>query len=191
MTSTIRVAAVVLVALALWPDAALATEPEGHVLAMREPAATAGKTEAVSTAAASAAHGNVFAGMAGTWSGGGSISLTNDINERLRCRAHHTFHAGNNSLVLNIRCASDNYKFELASNVVERRGRISGKWSEATYKASGTISGRVAGNHIVAVAQSDSLTTDLSVTTNGNRQTIIITPERTYVIKVQITLARR
>jgi hypothetical protein len=191
MKSRACATAATLLALALWPAATHAIEPEAHVLALREPAATAGNADTIGVAAASAAHGNVFAGMAGTWSGGGSISLTNDINERLRCRAHHTFHAGNNSLVLNIRCASDNYKFELASDVVERRGQISGRWSEATYKAAGTISGRVAGNRIVAVAQSDSLTTSLSVTTSGNRQTIIITPERTYVIKVQITLARR
>ena len=67
-----------------------------------------------------------FAAMAGTWTGGGTIDLTNDIHEKLRCRANYTYGAANNSLALAIRCASDNYKFELTSNVVERGGQISG-----------------------------------------------------------------
>ena len=72
--------------------------------------------------------------MAGTWTGGGTIELTNDIKERLRCRATYNYGKANNSLALAIRCASDNYKFELTSNVVERGGQISGQWSEAAYK---------------------------------------------------------
>ena len=181
MKSKIGGAAAFLLASALSPAAAQSDNPEGPVLALREPAEVAAKTE----------KAHPFAAMAGSWSGGGTISLTNDINEKLRCRATHSFRQNNGSLALSIRCASDNYKFELTSDVVERRGQISGQWSEAAYKASGTISGRVAGSRIVAVAQSDSLTTDVSVTTTGNRQTIVITPEKTYVIKVQIALARR
>lgn len=182
MKSTIGGAAsFFLLALTVWPAAAETGNPEGLVLALREPATTTAHNEKT----------HPFAAIAGNWSGGGTIELTNDITEKLRCRANHSFRQDNSSLALNIRCASDNYKFELISNVVERRGQISGQWSEAAYKASGTISGRVAGNRVVAVARSDSLTTDVSVTTTGNRQTIVITPEKTYVIKVQIALARR
>jgi hypothetical protein len=182
MKSTfVGAAALALMPLIATPTLAEDINPEGPVLALREP-------EPVTTQGVRA---NALATMAGHWSGRGTIELTNDITEKLRCRANHTFRAANNGLSLSIRCASDNYKFELASDVVERRGQISGKWSEAAYKASGTITGRVAGNRVVAMAQSDTLTTNVSVTTNGNRQTIVITPEKTYVIKVQIALARR
>jgi hypothetical protein len=129
--------------------------------------------------------------MAGSWTGGGIISLTNDITERLRCRADHKYNQGASSLALSIRCASDNYKFELSSNVVERRGQISGKWAEASYGVSGSISGRVAGNRITATAQGDKFTSAISVSTTGNRQTVSLTPERTYIISVQISLTRR
>ena len=116
--------------------------------------------------------------MAGSWSGGGTIDLTNDIHERLRCRATHTYAQVSNSLSLSIRCASDNYKFELSSNVVERRGQLSGKWSETNYGVTGTISGRVVGNRVTAVATGDKFSADLSVTTNGNRQSVTITRRR-------------
>jgi hypothetical protein len=166
---------------ALLPDVSLAAEPEALVEAQKEPQVIQVKTDA--------AH--PFAAIAGNWSGGGTIELTNDITERLRCRANHTYGQANSSLALNIRCASDNYKFELASNVVERQGQISGRWSEVTYKAAGTISGRVAGNRVSAVAQSDRLTTDVSVVTSGKQQTVTITPKRTYVISVKIALSKR
>jgi hypothetical protein len=168
--------------LSLTPAAAQNDSPEGHVRPLPEPITRAALTP-------SGAH--PFAAMAGNWSGDGMIALTNDIRERLRCRAAHTYGKSNNSLALSIRCASDNYKFELTSNVVERQGQISGKWNEASYGVSGSISGRVAGNRISAVAQGDNFTTDLSVTTNGNQQSVSMTPKATYIISVQIDMTRR
>jgi hypothetical protein len=182
MKSSIIHVTVCLIAVALLPAAAWAEEehPDGRVSTPSEPV-IAVKTDA--------AH--PFAAMAGGWTGGGIISLTNDITERLRCRADHKFNPSGSSLALSIRCASDNYKFELSSNVVERRGQISGQWKEASYGVSGSISGRVAGNRITATAQGDKFTSAISVTTTGNRQTVSLTPERTYIISVQIALNRR
>jgi hypothetical protein len=74
--------------------------------------------------------------------------------------------------------------------VVERGGQISGSWREASYKVSGAISGRVSGNRVTATARSESLTTAISVTTTGNEQQVSITPERTYLISVQIAMTR-
>lgn len=175
----VRGAAAVLLAAAFSPAAAQTAEtPDGPVAAQPEPAAKP-----------DAAH--PFAAVAGTWTGGGVIALTNDIKENLRCRAKHSYAQASSGLTLSIRCSSDNYKFELTSNVVERRGQISGKWSEASYNVSGTISGRVAGNRITAVAQGDRFTSPITLTTTGNRQTVSMTPEKTYVISVQIALNRR
>jgi len=105
--------------------------------------------------------------------------------------ASYTYGAANTSLALSIRCASDNYKFELTSNVVERRGQISGTWSEAAYKVSGQISGRLSGNHIAAVARGDNFTSDLAVTTTANRMMVTMTPKATYVIAVKMAFNRR
>ena len=131
-----------------------------------------------------------FAMMAGTWTGGGMIDLTNDIHEKLRCRATYTHNQASNGLALAIRCASDNYKFELTSNVVEQNGQISGQWSETAYGVSGSISGRVSGGRIQAVAKGDSFTASLTVNTNGNRQSVTITPQATYIINVQIGMGK-
>jgi hypothetical protein len=170
-----------LLLLALSP--AFAEEPEGRVNGPDVPSA-----EPIAPAAPANVH--PFAAMAGTWTGGGTIDLTNEIHERLRCRANYTYGKANNSLALSIRCASDNYKFELSSNVVERGGQFSGQWSETGYGVSGTITGRVSGQHISAVAKGDNFNATLAVSTNGNRQSVTITPQATYIIKVQIGLGR-
>ena len=178
-SDTIYGAAALLLAAAFSPVAAQTAEtPDGPVA-----------VQAALEPSPSAAH--PFAAVAGTWTGGGIIMLTNDIKENLRCRANHSYAQASSSLTISIRCSSDNYKFELTSNVVERKGQISGKWSEASYNVSGTISGRVAGNRITAVAQGDRFTSPITLTTTGNRQTVSMTPEKTYVISVQIALNRR
>jgi len=161
---------------------ARAETPESRVEPLKEPAVQA------SLPKPEAAH--PFAQMAGSWTGGGTIELTGEIKENLRCRATYNYGAAQNSLALSIRCASDNYKFELSSNVVERRGQISGTWSEAAYKVSGQISGRVQGNHIAAVASGDSFTSDLAVTTTANRMSVTMTPKATYVIAVKMAFSR-
>jgi hypothetical protein len=175
--------ALLTLALVTLSAAARAEQPEGLVAIPREPVVPA------SLPPAAAAH--PFAQMAGNWNGGGSIELTGDIKENLRCRATSAYTAASTSLVLNIRCASDNYKFELASNAVERRGQISGTWSEAAYKVSGQLSGRMVGNHIAAVARGDNFNADLAVTTTANRMSVTMTPKATYVVSVKMAFSRR
>ena len=168
--------------LALASAAAPAQEFESRVLPLED------HVEPAPPPKVAAAH--PFAALAGTWSGGGTIALTGEIKENIRCRAVYNYGKANNSLALTIRCASDNYKFELSSNVTEQGGQFSGQWSEAAYKVSGSITGRVNGGRITAIARGDSFTAALSVNTNGNRQSVTITPEATYIISVQIGLGR-
>jgi hypothetical protein len=173
-------AAALLLAAALQPAIGQDGGLEGHVSTVPEPTQAALKPAPI----------HPFAAVAGTWSGGGTIDLTNDIHEKLRCRANYTHGQSNNSLVLAIRCASDNYKFELTSNVVERGGQISGQWKETAYAVSGSISGRVNGGRITAAAKGDSFNAAITVNTSGNRQSVTITPQSTYITNVQIAMSR-
>ena len=179
----IRGSAALVLALAMGLAAALAESPEAPVSQLREP-------EVVEVAARPEAV-HPFAAMAGSWAGVAPSRSPTTSNEKLRCRANHSYGQSNNSLALNIRCASDNYKIELTGNVVERRGQVSGQWKEVNYNAVGTIAGRVSGGRATAVATSDKLTADLTVTTTGNRQSVTITPKASYLIGVQIALSRQ
>jgi hypothetical protein len=133
-----------------------------------------------------------FRMMAGTWSGGGTISLANGEQERLRCRASYDVDGSGVELRLNLRCASPSYNFDLASNAEYRGGAISGEWSEASRNASGTLSGRAAGDHIEVAASGQNFAASLSLTTRGNRQTVSIRPEGQSDIRaVSLALERR
>lgn len=177
----IRGAAAFLLTIAAWPAAAQLGGSEGHVHVIPEP-------EPVVAAAPTKVH--PFALMAGTWNGGGQIELTNDIKERLRCRATYNHGAAQSTLALQIRCASDNYKVELVANVTESNGSISGTWQETGYGVSGTISGRASGGRVTAQARGDSFNAALTVNTSGNKMSVTITPERTYLISVNIGLSK-
>lgn len=183
MNSKVFCVSATLLALALLPNAAQAADPEALVSGTQLPVATP-----IRVNPANPMHH--FATLAGNWTGGGSIELTGEIKETLRCRANYTVTQVIN-LALAIRCASDNYKFELSSTVVERGGAISGKWREATYDVSGAINGRIIGNRITAQARGDNFNAALSVVTSGNSQSVTITPQATYVISVKIALNRR
>jgi hypothetical protein len=144
--------------------------------------------------AAMPAHSAVmspFRAMAGSWSGGGTLSMANGEQERLRCRAAYNVGGRADLLSLNLRCASQSYNFDLAGNVAYRDGAISGQWTEASRNAAGTISGRADGDHVEAAAQGQNFSANLSLTTRGNRQTVSIRPEGSDVRAVSLALERR
>jgi hypothetical protein len=132
-----------------------------------------------------------FMPLAGTWAGSGTLSTSDGNQERLRCRAAYDVARTGTELHLNLTCASESYKFDLASDVQYSGGLISGSWSEASRNASGTLSGRAAGGRIEAAARGQNFSADLSLTTRGNRQTVSIRPQGTSITGVSLALERR
>jgi hypothetical protein len=132
-----------------------------------------------------------FSAMAGSWSGGGSLSTTDGMQERLRCHASYEVVGTGAEMRLNLKCASESYNFDLSGNVQYQGGAISGSWSEASRNASGTISGRANGDHIEAAARGENFSANLSLTTRGGRQTVTIRPQGMNVTAVSLALDRR
>ena len=139
---------------------------------------------------ATQAANSPFFPMAGSWSGGGVLNTTDGTQERLRCRASYGVGAAGYQLRLNLRCASDSYNFDLASDVQYRGGAVSGSWNEASRNVSGTLSGRATGDHIDVLARGQGFSAELSLTTHGRRQTISIHPEGTDIREVSLALDR-
>jgi hypothetical protein len=137
------------------------------------------------------AGGIAVVGIAMSWSGGGVINTSDGTQEQLRCRASYDVGGTGSDLRLSLRCASDSYTFDLASEVQYRGGVISGSWNETSRNASGTISGRAAGGRIEASARGDAFSANLSLTTRGNRQTVSIRPQGTSITAVSLALDRR
>jgi hypothetical protein len=121
--------------------------------------------------------GGPFAGMAGVWSGGGTVTLDDGSTERIRCRATYAVGAGGNGLQQTLTCASDSYKFNLSSNVEARGAAISGTWNESSRNINGAIEGRAGGGVIQVVANAPGFSANISLTTRGNRQSVVIRAE--------------
>ena len=122
-----------------------------------------------STAAGHAQSGP-FAGLAGNWSGSGTITLDDGSRERIRCRASYQVASFNMTMALT--CASDAYKFNLSAQVVDQGGQVSGTWSEASRNISGSLQGRGGGGNFQVVASTAGFNANISLRTAGNKQTV-------------------
>jgi hypothetical protein len=123
-----------------------------------------------STSPVHAQAGGPFAGMAGNWAGGGTVTLDDGSRERLRCRASYAVAGA--SMTMTLTCASDAYRFQLSANVVDQGGAVSGTWSEASRNISGSLSGRGGGGSFEVVASTGGFNASISLRTAGNKQSI-------------------
>jgi hypothetical protein len=118
--------------------------------------------------------------MAGSWSGGGTVTLDDGSSERIRCRATYAVGEGGAGLNQSLTCASDSYKFNLASNVIAEGGALSGTWSESSRGVSGTLSGHGSNGSFQVVASAPGFTANISLTTRGNKQSVVIRSESAF-----------
>jgi|tagenome__1003787_1003787.scaffolds.fasta_scaffold20907350_3 hypothetical protein len=140
---------------------------------------------------APAQNSGPFSVLAGKWDGAGSIAISG-TNERIRCRADYRVPSGGSAVALELRCASDSYKFELQGNVRYQDGEVRGDWSETTRGAAGMVSGRVKGDQIEVRVEGPNFIALLSLITRGDKQSISIkTPSGSQVSEANITLTRR
>src|SRR6478672_3193565 len=128
----------------------------------------------LSVTASHAQAGGPFAGFAGTWSGSGTVALSNGTTENIRCKADYKVNASGLGLKQNLRCASDSYKFDLSSDVTSQGERISGNWSEASRNVFGNLQGTAGGGRIEVFVEAAGFAANLRVNTNGKKQTVQI-----------------
>ncbi len=126
------------------------------------------------------AQSGPFAGMAGNWSGGGTVTLDDGSTERIRCRANYVIGAGGNGLNQSLTCASDSYRFNLSSNVVSSGGALSGTWSESSRGVSGNLEGRGSAGSFQIVASAPGFTANIALRTTGNKQSVTIRADNQF-----------
>jgi hypothetical protein len=140
-------------------------------------------------ARAQAARGP-FASYPGSWSGGGAISLASGAVERLRCTAGYRVDDGGATLVQNLNCASDTYKFELRTEIQAAGSDITGRWFEVTRNAQGTIVGRLSGSRVEGTVSGPGFTATFSLQVRGNRQQVLIRAPGGDIAQISAELAR-
>ena len=142
------------------------------------------------TAQTSKAADGPLAHFAGSWSGSGKITVQNGSSERIRCRSSNGKNASGNAMSMNLRCASDSYKFELASDINSDGGNISGSWNETTRGVMGSLSGKVNGNNIQAAATAVGFNASLAIRSSGNSLTVVIRSPGSEIAEVAISMTK-
>ena len=119
-----------------------------------------------------------YAGMAGNWHGGGTVTLDDGSNERIRCRAIYEVSGPN--MGMSLTCASDAYKFNLTANVVDQGGAIVGQWSETSRGITGSLQGKGGGGNFQVVAVTAGFNANISLRTTGNKQSVMIRADSVF-----------
>ncbi|HEY8332739.1 MAG TPA: hypothetical protein VIQ05_03010 [Tardiphaga sp.] len=135
------------------------------------------------------AQSGPFAGFNGSWSGNGTVSLSDGTTERIRCRASYKVDGSGTGLAQTLRCASDSYKFDLSSNVTSQGNQVSGSWSEASRNVYGNLQGRAGGGQIDVFVEAAGFAATITLTTRGNRQSVSIS-SKGEIRGVQISMVR-
>ena len=138
---------------------------------------------------ASHAQSSPFAGFDGSWSGTGTVSLSDGTTERIRCKADYKVNSSGLNLKQSLHCASDSYKFDLSSDVTSQGDRISGNWSEASRNVFGNLQGTAGGGQIDVFVEASGFAANLTLRTSGNRQTVQIN-SKGDIRGVNITLVK-
>ena len=139
------------------------------------------------SASAGHAQSGPFAGFDGSWSGTGTVALSNGTTERIRCEASYKV-AGVN-LKQSLLCASDSYRFELTSDVTSQGDRISGNWSEASRNVNGELQGTAGNGQIDVFVQAAGFAASLTLRTTGNKQVVQIS-SKGEIRGVNITMSK-
>jgi len=133
-----------------------------------------------------------FSSLAGSWAGGGSLTVGTGAKESLRCRAQYQVGSAGATVGVRLRCASDSYKFELQSSVRYQNGEVLGDWSETTRGAAGRLTGSIKGDRLDVRVEGQTFSALLALTTRGDRQSISITaPVGREMSEARITLNRQ
>ena len=135
------------------------------------------------------AQSGPFAGLNGAWSGNGTVALSDGTTERIRCKADYQVNDTGLGLKQNLHCASDSYKFDLSSDVTSQGGRISGSWTEASRNIFGNLQGTAGGGQIDVFVEASGFAANLTLRTNGNRQTVQIS-SKGEIRGVNITMVK-
>src|SRR5467141_2302455 len=67
------------------------------------------------------AQSGPFAGFNGSWSGNGTVALSDGASERIRCKATYNVNSTGLGLKQTLRCARDSYRFDLSTDVTNHR----------------------------------------------------------------------
>jgi hypothetical protein len=127
--------------------------------------------------------------MVGEWVGSGTVTA-DSRSERIRCKVSYGFGGDPSELIQNLVCASDSYRFDVASSIFANEGHITGQWSERSRGINGRLVGALGANEIRAQVEAPGFSASIEVSTRGDRQSVSIRPRSAEAASVSVSLRR-
>jgi hypothetical protein len=131
-----------------------------------------------------------FAGLAGNWSGTGTIFISDGGSERIRCRAIYSVAPDGMTLKQDLKCASDSYKFELTTDIHASGNSVYGDWTETSRNINGKLEGTGGNGRFTARVEANGYVAELDMNVIGSKQTIVINSKSTELRGLNINLSR-
>jgi opacity protein-like surface antigen len=142
-----------------------------------------------SAAAVPVAHADSVTELAGTsWSGSGQLKFAQGQTEAVRCKAYYTRRIGGVGIAM--RCASVGQSIDLRAQLLVTGTKVSGTWEERSFNAAGQATGTSDGNKLQLAIDGGGLKATMAVTTDGQKQSVLIASEGTALRGVTIALSR-
>lgn len=132
--------------------------------------------------------GDPFVDLRGNWKGSGLMTLKDGSRYRLACTSEFTGSA--TQLVLAINCTSSFNKIEMSAKLSKFAGYLRGVWEENTYRALGTISGKISENKI-SFKIAGNMWGRMTVSYSRRQQKIFIKTRGIPLETVKINMRRR
>jgi len=129
-------------------------------------------------------------GLAGVWTGVGSMKPSDGPRERIRCKATYTVKQPNRSLDLDLLCASQAYKLNLQANIEQNGNELSGNWFEREYRQGGKIVGKNKEGNIEARIEGNTVAALVNIHTKADRHAFSMDAPGAWVSQVSIELVR-
>jgi hypothetical protein len=126
--------------------------------------------------------------LLGSWSGSGQIRYDDGQSEGIKCSAYYT--GSGQAFKLAIRCRSDSTEIEIRGQLAMQGETVAGTWEERTFNASGSASGRIAGDKMTVSVTGGGFSGSMTVANAGARQVVTITTEGIRMRSVTIALSK-
>jgi hypothetical protein len=139
---------------------------------------------------ASSNAGATLDGLAGTWSGTGSMKTSDSPRERIRCKANYVVKKPGKSMSFDLKCASDAYKMLFSTEIEQDGSVISGNWFESEYRQGGKIYGTSSEGLIEARLEGNTVAALVTIRTKANHQSFLMQAPGAWASEVTVELHR-
>lgn len=141
---------------------------------------------------ASARLPDTFAGLAGRWSGQGTVKPASGPAESFKCVVTYIPQGDTSRLKQNLRCKSTNYALDAATHLELRGEQVTGRWQDNIYTGlNGTVRGIVKDGGFDVVLSGAFFTAQMTVVGSRCEQSVTVKPNRAdYIREVSASLKK-